>query len=322
MKNLLLSEKYRPKKLEECILLPRIKKIFQDNPNNNYLFWGNWGVGKTTLARILIGVYEKNAPYLEINSSYHTSIDTLRTKIDDFCSKVYITFDDDYQEEKTKWVFLDEFERTSVQYQDALKAYIEDYSKKGVRFIFTTNNIHKVSPGIKSRLIEINFDPQTRDEEMYLKKEIYKKIKENICVWESFDIQKNELVKIINQKFPDFRKILIELDRWRLSGESSVSDNKEIKSKSELYELIHNHNKNYEDIYYFILNNFGNDNMDELFRLLGRPFIEFSLENKGANIDKMFVVNSIICEHIPLLDTMADPIIVGMSAIGKIRKLI
>jgi len=151
MKNLLLTERWRPKKLEDVILLPRIKNLFKDGLNNNYIFCGHFGTGKTTLARILIGKYTKDKPFLEINSSFYTSIETLRTKIDEFCSKVYMGFDleTDITSDSIKYVFLDEFERTSIQYQDALKAYIEEYSKKNVRFLFTTNHINKVSPGIR-----------------------------------------------------------------------------------------------------------------------------------------------------------------------------
>ena len=203
MKNLLLSERWRPKNLDDVILLPRIKKIFKNGLNNNVILHGHFGTGKTTLSRILIGKYTKDKPLLEINSSFYTSIDTLRNKIDEFCSKVYMGFDldKDIDIDETKYVFLDEFERTSIQYQDALKAYIEEFYKKNVRFIFTTNHINKVSAGIRSRLIEVNFDCQSPEEERYLKQEIYKKIQNQICPKEGFEISKEELVKIINKKF-------------------------------------------------------------------------------------------------------------------------
>ena len=178
MKQLLLTERWRPKNLEDVILLPRIRKIFENGLTQNVILYGNFGTGKTTLARILIGKYLKNAPYLEINSSFHTSIDILRTKIDDFCSKVYMGLDlnVDVSKDTMKYVFLDEFERTSKNYQDGLKAYIEEYSKKNVRFILTTNHINDVEDGIRSRLTEVNFDCLSIDEEKYLKTEIAKKI--------------------------------------------------------------------------------------------------------------------------------------------------
>jgi DNA polymerase III delta prime subunit len=323
MKNLLLSERWRPKTFEDVILLPRIRDLFKDGINNNFIFHGHFGTGKTTLARILIGKYTKDKPFLEINSSFYTSIDTLRTKIDEFCSKVYMGFDLDKEISKddTKFVFLDEFERTSIQYQDALKAYIEEFSAKNVRFIFITNHINKVSPGIRSRLVEVNFDCNSNEEERYLKQEIYKRIKNKICPAEAFDIPKEQLVKIINKKFPDFRSILLELDNYRLSGSVGSDHTINSKLKYDTYSLIYDKSKNYEDIYHFLMENFGPDKIEDLFSLFGQKFIEYSLNEKKSNIDKLFEVNYIICENHHLLETNTDPIIVGMTVLGKIREL-
>jgi DNA polymerase III delta prime subunit len=323
MRNLLLSERWRPKNLDDIILLPRIKKIFENGLNNNVVLYGHFGTGKTTLSRILIGKYTKDKPFLEINSSFYTSIDTLRTKIDEFCSKVYIGFDLDKEidRDEIKYVFLDEFERTSIQYQDALKAYIEEFSKKNVRFIFTTNHINKVSTGIRSRLVEVNFDCQSPEEEKYLKQEIYKKIKNQICPKEGFDIGKDELVKIINKKFPDFRSILIELDNFKLTGSTLPNSIINSKLKNDTYSLIYDKSKTYEDIYHFLMTNFGPEKIDELLNLFGRPFIEYSLSEKRTNIEKLFQINYIISENTHLLETNTDPIILGMTVLGKIRDL-
>lgn len=324
MKNLLLSERWRPKSLEDIILLPRVRKLFENGVQQNVILYGNFGTGKTTLARILIGKYSKNKPYLELNSSFYTSIDTLRSKVDDFCSKVYMGLDlvEELPKDAIKYVFLDEFDRTSIQYQDALKAYIEEFSSKNVRFIFTTNHINKVSQGIRSRLVEVNFDCQSTEEERYLKTEIYKKITQTICPTENFKIDKENLVRIINKKFPDFRSILIEVDQFRLTGQSSQTNSSvNIKIKQELYELVYDKSKNFEDIYTFLMENFGPEKIDVVLDLFGKPFIEFSLNQKRENIEKLFAVSYIICEHQKLLETNTDPIILGMTVIGKVRDL-
>ena len=323
MNQLLLSEKYRPKTIEDIILLPRIRKIFENGLNQNVILYGHFGTGKTTLARILIGKYLKNTPHIELNSSFYTSIDILRSKIDDFCSKVYMGFDmnSDISSDTTKYVFLDEFERTSIQYQDALKAYIEEFSKKNVRFILTTNHINKVSPGIRSRLIEVNFDCQTPEEEKYLKIEIYKKINTQIAPSEGFEISKEELGKIINKKFPDFRSILIDVDNFKQTGSSNISTTTiNIKLRNDLYSIVFDKSKSYDDIYHFLMNNFGPEKIDELISLFGKPFIEWSI-SEGKNIEKLFQVNYIITEHSKLLETNTDPIVLGMSVLGRIRDL-
>ena len=324
MKNLLLSERWRPKTIEDVVLLPRIRKIFENGLNQNVILFGNFGTGKTTLARILIGKYSKDKPYLELNSSFYTSIDTLRSKIDDFCSRVYMGFDleKDITRDSTKYVFLDEFERTSTQYQDALKAYIEEFSAKNVRFIFTTNHITKVSPGILSRLIQVNFDCQTPEEERYLKTEIYKRITNVICKKEEFEIPKEELIKIINKKFPDFRSIMIELDHYKQTGSSNITNTTlNIKLRNDLYNLVFDKSKTYDDTYHFLMNNFGDDKIDEMIGLFSRPFIEWVISDNKSYIDKLFKVNYIITEHTRLLETNTDPIVLGMTVIGKIKDL-
>ena len=328
MRELLLSEKYRPKKFEDIIILPRIRKIFEKGITQNVILYGHYGTGKTTLARILIGKYTKDKPFLEINSSFYTSIDVLRTKIDEFCSRVYMGLDieiDNISKDDIKYVFLDEFERTSTQYQDALKAYIEEYSTKNVRFIFNTNHINKISDGIKSRLTTVNFDCVNAEEEKFLKHGIYNRIMNVISVSEKIEITKEALVKMINKNFPDFRSIMNELQNFKETGESGVGEsniNIKIKLRNDLFSLIYDKSKDYEYIYHFVMTNFGPDKIDEMINLFGKNFILWSFQEKRENIDKLFQVNFIIADNFRLLETNTDPIIVGMSVIGRIRELI
>lgn len=325
MKNLLLSERWRPKKIDDLILLPRIKKLFENGIQQNVIFYGHFGTGKTSIARILIGKYTKDKPFLELNSSFYTSIDVLRSKVDDFCSKVYMGIDllNDHDQDQIKYVFLDEFDRTSIQYQDALKAYIEEFSRKNVRFILTTNHINKISQGIRSRLVEINFDCQNSEEEKYCKTEIYKKIVNEIAPSEGFNIPKETLIKIINRRFPDFRSIIIDVDQYRITGEDLQSSNSiNQKLKIELYNLCYAQKLEFDEIYNFIVEKFGNDNIDQMIDLLGVDFINHTINEKKENTFKLFNVAYIICEHKKLLETSTDPLIIGLSVIGKIRDLL
>jgi len=325
MKDLLLSDRWRPRNMEDIILLPRIRKIFSNGIKQNVILYGHYGTGKTSLARILIGKYSKDKAFLEINSSFYTSIDVLRTKIDDFCSKVYMGLDLDHtvDMDPIKYVFLDEFERTSVQYQDALKAYIEEYSAKNVRFIFNTNHINKISDGIKSRLtLKVNFDCLSAEEEKFLKTAIYKRVMDVIAPKENISIKKEDLVKIINKNFPDFRSVMNELQNFKETGETINSgSNIDIKLRNELYSIIYDKSKNYEDIYHFLMDNFGAEKIDEMISLFARGFIQWSFSEKRENIDKLFQVNYIISEYTKLLETNTDPIVLGMTVIGKIRDL-
>lgn len=322
MKELLLSEKWRPKKFEDIILLPRIRKVFEKGITQNIILYGHYGTGKTSLARILIGKYTKDKPFLEINSSFYTSIDVLRTKIDEFCSRVYMGLDldtDSLLKDDIKYVFLDEFERTSSQYQDALKAYIEEYSAKNVRFIFNTNHINKISEGIKSRLTCINFDSTNAEEEKFLKHGIYNRIMNVIAPEEDITISKEPLVKVINKNFPDFRSIMNDLQHFKETGETAIGENNiNLKLRNDLFSIIYDSSKDYEYIYHFIMVNFGPDKIDEMINLFGKNFVLWSFQEKRENINKLFQVNYLVAEHIRMIDTSADPIIVGLSLIGKI----
>jgi DNA polymerase III delta prime subunit len=315
---LLLWEKWRPKKIEDIILLPRIRKHFENGINGNYIFYGHYGTGKTSLARILIGKYTKDKSFLELNSSLFTSIDVLRGEIENFCKFTPMMDTGDGM----KYIFLDEFERVSSQFQDAFKAFVETYSKRGVRFIITTNHINKISDGIKSRIPQINFDCQNVEEEKYLKQEMFKRIKDVILTSENFTSSKEDLVRIITKKFPDFRSILVELQNFISTGQttndySSVSH----KVKLQLYEILYDQNIEYEKIYNFLMTVFTNEKIDVMMRLLGKPFIDWSIEN-GKSVDKLFECNYIISDYYSKLETSTDPIILGMTVIGKFRDIL
>jgi len=315
---LLLWEKWRPKNLEDLVLLPRIRKHFEDGVNGNYIFYGHYGTGKTSLARILIGKYSKDKPFLELNSSLFTSIDVLRNEIEDFCKFTpMMGVDSDI-----KYIFLDEFERVSSQFQDAFKAFIEKYNKN-VRFIITTNHINKISDGIKSRIPQINFDCQNIEEEKYLKQEFYKRIVNTILPKEETTIPKEDLVSIITKKFPDFRSVIVEVQNYiQTGGSQSDSVNISTQTKMKLYELIMSGDKQYEDIYHFLMSSFGPEKIDVLIQLLGKPFIDWSISQKNIDINKLFDCNYVISDYGTKLSESTDPIVLGMTIVGKFRDIL
>jgi len=315
---LLLWEKHRPRTIEDIILLPRIGKHFENGIEGNYIFHGNFGTGKTSLARILIGLYTKDKAFLEINSSLYTSVEVLRNEISDFCKfKPMLEADSDI-----KYVFLDEFDRVSIQFQDAFKAFIEKYSKNGVRFIITTNHINQISDGIKSRIPSLDFDCMDVEEERYLKKEIYKRVKNIILPGENAEISKDVLVDIVNKKFPDFRSIIVEVESYIKTGSSTTSvSNVSTKIKMDLYKVLYDESLDYDKIYHFLMSSFGAEKIHIMFKLLGRPFIDWSLEN-DKNVDKLFKCNYVISDYTSKLETNTDPIILGLTTIGKFRDIL
>jgi DNA polymerase III delta prime subunit len=316
VKSLLLWEKWRPKKFEDIILIPRIRKQFESGISQHYIFYGHYGSGKTSLARILIGKYSKDTPYLELNCSMDTSIDVLRSEIDTFC-KVRPMMD---VESEIKYVFLDEFERVSPQFQDAFKAFIEKYNNK-VRFIICTNHINKISEGIKSRIKSINFDCIDLSEEKFIKIELFKRISNLILPSEKKQISKENLISIINKTFPDFRGVLVEVQNFLETGDNNInSSNISNSLKFELFNLVFS-KSNYNETYQFVLKNFGPDKVDILMKQLGKPFIDFCIEN-NKSIDKLFECNFILADYSDKLDTNTDPIVLAMTIIGKFQLLL
>lgn len=313
--NLLLWEKYRPRNIDDIILPDRIKKNFTFGVNKNYIFYGDYGTGKTSLARILIGKYSKDRAFLEINSSLYTSIDVLRSEIEKFCKLVPMFETSD----PIKYIFLDEFERVSPQYQDALKAFIEQYHKN-VRFILTTNHYNKISDGIKSRFSSINFNCEPQEEKI-LKTEIYKKISNEICVKENIKIEKDILISVINKKFPDIRSILVEIQNIKDTGDVSGTQTVNNKLLMDTYHIIYDNKVSYEDIYHFLMTAYGPEKIDTLFNILGRNFIDWSIKEK-KNINNLFKCNYVISDYRHKLESQTDPIILGMTVIGKFRDIL
>jgi DNA polymerase III delta prime subunit len=314
---LLLWEKWRPKTIDDIILLPRIRKELENGVNQHYIFHGHYGTGKTSLARILIGRYSKETPYLELNCSMDTSIDVLRTEIDNFCK--FTPMMDTNSD--IKYVFLDEFERVSGNFQDAFKAFIERYNKN-VRFIITTNHINKISDGLKSRIKQIGFDCQNVEEERFLKQEIYKKIINEVLPKEEAEIPKEDLINIITKKFPDFRSVLVEVQSYLETG--SISDgtgNVSNKVKLELYNALYE-DLDFEKTYHFLMSNFGAEKIDVMIRLLGKPFIDWCITEKRESVNKLFETAYVIADYSSKLEGSTDPLILGITIIGKFRDIL
>lgn len=317
VKSLLLWEKWRPKTFEDIILLPRIRKQFTLGVTQHYIFYGHYGTGKTSLARILIGKYSRETPFMEVNCSEETSIDFLRDEISNFCrTKPMFETDSDI-----KYVFLDEFERVSANFQDAFKAFIERYNDK-VRFIITTNHIEKISGGLKSRIKSIDFDCQNIDEERFLKKEMFLRIQNSILPSENKEVSKEDLVRIVTKKFPDFRSVLVELQDFLETGNSSLTGNISNKVKQELYNAIFDYGSDYDKTYHFLMGTFGPEKIDQMIKLLGRPFVEYIVDKQSHLIPKLFECNYVISDYSSKLEGNTDPIILGMTLIGKFRDIL
>lgn len=141
-------EKYRPATLDGYVFKDtsqreEIESWIQEGSIPHLLFSGGAGVGKTTLAKILIRALDINEyDILELNASAKNSVDEVRDTITNFVSTMPFG--------EFKVVLLDEADYLSPNAQAALRNLMETYSSSS-RFILTCNYPHKVIPALHSR---------------------------------------------------------------------------------------------------------------------------------------------------------------------------
>ena len=213
-KNFLWVEKYRPSKIDDCILPDRSKKSFQGFLDQgeipNLLLSGPAGVGKTTVARALCD--ELGASYLLINGSDEgRSIDTIRNKVKQFATSVSLTSGAAH-----KVVILDEADNMTYDVQMILRAAIEEYHLN-CRFIFTCNFINKLIDPIKSRCTVVDFTIKPSHKEKLQEKFFYRI--RDILTKESIKYDDKIIAKLIKRYYPDWRRLLNEAQRFASSGE-------------------------------------------------------------------------------------------------------
>ena len=102
-----------------------------------------------------------------------------------------------------------------------------------------------------------------------------------------------------------------------IQSSSNVSN----KLKLELYSLLYDKDVDYEKTYHFLMSNFGAEKIDSMVSILGKPFIDWSI-SEGKNIDKLFECNYVIADYTSKLETNTDPIVLGMTIIGKLRDIL
>ena len=210
-------EKWRPRFIEECILPPRLKDFFQAQIDKgdiqNMLLIGGAGTGKTTAARALCR--ELGIDVLFVNASESGGIDTIRTDIRSFASTI------SFIDGKTKCVILDESDYLSFAAQPALRAFIEEFASN-CRFILTANFANRIIDPIKSRCAVIDF-AMNKEEKQYSILAFNKRAK-TILEEEGIAFDKKDLAEVVMKYFPDYRKILNELQRHSHSGELKLSN--------------------------------------------------------------------------------------------------
>jgi DNA polymerase III delta prime subunit len=204
-------EKYRPAKVDDCVLPKSLKETFSTLVSTgnlpNMLFTGTAGVGKTTVAKALCK--ELDLDYIVVNGSEEGNIDTLRNKIKHFASTVSL-------QGGYKVVILDEADYLNPQStQPALRGFIEEFSNN-CRFILTCNFKNRIIEPLHSRCSVYEFAIPNA-EKPAIAAGFFKRTIDILCS-EGISFDKQVVANIIEKYFPDFRRVLNELQRYSLSG--------------------------------------------------------------------------------------------------------
>ena len=245
-------EKYRPKTVKDTILPEDLKATFQqfiDQKNiPNLILSGTAGVGKTTVARAMLE--ELQCDYIVVNGSMNGNIDTLRNEILNFVSSVSLTGG-------RKYVILDEADYLNANStQPALRNFMEEFSRN-CGFILTCNFKNRIIEPLHSRCSVVDFKISKKDMAK-LAGQFFKRV-QNILKTENVEFDPAVVAEIINKYFPDWRRVLNELQRYSATGkiDSGIFANMQENTIKELLILMKD--KNFTEVRKWIKNNLDTD---------------------------------------------------------------
>jgi len=208
---LLWTEKYRPKTIADCILPERLKKPFSEYVNAkeipNLLLSGGAGVGKTTVAKAMCE--EVGCDYMVINGSDETGVDAVRYKIKNYASSMSLAGG-------RKVVIVDEADYLTPNAQAAFRNVIEEFAGN-CSFIFTCNFKNKIIEPLHSRCANVEFILKG-NEKAQMAAQFFKRIQ---MILQSEEIKADDKVvaELVKKHFPDFRRVINELQRYSKFGE-------------------------------------------------------------------------------------------------------
>ena len=279
METILWVEQYRPKDIASCILPKTLKNsltsFIVEEQLPNLILSGSPGVGKTTAAKAM--VEELGLTYMMINGSEESGIDVLRTKIKNFASTVSL-------HGGRKYIILDEADYLNPQStQPALRGFMEEFHKN-CGFILTCNYKNRLISPLHSRCSVIDF-AIPNSEKPKLANEFLSRVV-TILTEQNVNYDKRVVAEVINKYFPDWRRMLNELQRYSISGTIDAGILVDI-AEVNIKELMHSmKNKEFTNVRKWVVNNLDNDPV-RLFRRIYDNLYEFV---DGSSIPHVVIV--------------------------------
>ena len=245
-------EEYRPKTIDDCILPQSLKTLFtsfvQKGELSNLLLSGTPGIGKTTVAKALCE--QLNCDWIMINGSEEGGIDVLRNKIKNFASTVSLSGG-------KKVVILDEADYLNPQStQPALRGFVEEFHKN-CRFILTCNFKNRIIEPLHSRFSNIEFKVNPKDKPKLASRLFERAV--FILKEQNINYEEKVLVELIKKHFPDFRKLINELQRYSVSGTIDAGILVNVSDENLKTLVSHLKNKEFSDMRKWVVNNLDND---------------------------------------------------------------
>jgi len=297
----LFVERYRPKLLSECILSTTMAETFygivKAGQLQNMLFSGTAGTGKTTVAKALCN--ELDLDYIVINGSMDANMDALRGKIKQFASSISLSGG-------YKVVILDEADYLSPQVQASLRGFIEEFSNN-CRFILTCNFKNRIIEPIHSRCSNYEFN-LTGTEKGKLALNFLKRLV-SICEKENIEVEKKVLAQLVNNHFPDFRRVLNEVQRYGSNGQINsdilVNENTNIQLLMQSLK-----EKNFKSMRKWVV-----DNVDveptTIFRMIYDNIFDYAKGHSSAQVililaDYQYKNSFVACKELNLVACLVE----------------
>lgn len=309
---------FAPKSVEEMVLPDRIRKIISKGLNNDYLFHGSPGIGKSALARLMC----KSHILKYVNASQNGNIESLRSELQDFAMSSSINFDDESGGSNQKVILFDELDGSSQAFFNGLRGFMDEYSH--IRYIATCNYYNKLPDAITSRFTCINFNyvDESEMKELYMAyfKRIIHIVKAGELQLVSGEDTKATTLYLIKNNFPDFRTIIQTIQNLKSSDlpYAISSIQKAASTSDKIFDLIFSDECTPQAIHVMAMENYQADPASAL-EYMGKNVYDYIITKKQTMISKLPNIIIVIADSQSKLPMVIDPLITLKSCMFQLN---